>query len=282
MPNHRSAAPELSVSIVLHNSSPELLRRGLASLDRAAAAALQAGLLGRVALTLIDNASEPDYRDALQRDLGARAPGAAVAVDYQALPANRGFGAGHNVAMAGTPGEFHLVLNPDAELAEDALVQGVSRLRSDADVVLVSPLARRPDGRREFLCKRYPSVLVLLLRGFAPAGLRERFDRRLALYEMRDVCGGDRTADVEIASGCCMLVRTDALRAAGCFDEDFFLYFEDFDLSLRLGRQGRLLFDPAVQIVHHGGYAAAKGLRHIVLFLRSGVRFFNRHGWRWR
>ena len=78
-----------------------------------------------------------------------------------------------------------------------------------------------------------------------------------------------------------MLLRGAAMRAVGGFDEDYFLYFEDYDLSLRLAREGRLLFDPAVRIVHHGGYAAQKGLHHIRLFVRSGVRFFRRHGWRW-
>jgi GT2 family glycosyltransferase len=77
-----------------------------------------------------------------------------------------------------------------------------------------------------------------------------------------------------------MLMRTGALRAVGGFSEDFFLYFEDFDLSLRLARQGRLVFDPVVRIVHHGGYAASKGHLHLKYFIRSGILFFNRHGWR--
>jgi hypothetical protein len=33
--------------------------------------------------------------------------------------------------------------------------------------------------------------------------------------------------------------------------------------------------------VHHGGYAASKGFRHLKYFVRSGVRFFRQHGWRW-
>ena len=99
-------------------------------------------------------------------------------------------------------------------------------------------------------------------------------------YEMRDVCSGEAPVDVAIASGCFMLVRTAALRAVGGFNEDFFLYFEDFDLSLRLAEKGRLVFEPRMHIVHHGGYAANKGRAHVKYFIRSGIRFFNRHGWR--
>ena len=78
-----------------------------------------------------------------------------------------------------------------------------------------------------------------------------------------------------------MLVRGECLTAVEGFDERYFLYFEDFDLSLRLGRLGKLLFAPQVRIVHHGGYAARKGWRHLQMFMRSGLRFFNQHGWRW-
>jgi GT2 family glycosyltransferase len=59
------------------------------------------------------------------------------------------------------------------------------------------------------------------------------------------------------------------------------LNFEDFDLSLRLGQHGKLAFLPSMRIVHAGGHAARKGLRHITLFIRSGFRFFKQWGWRW-
>ena len=78
-----------------------------------------------------------------------------------------------------------------------------------------------------------------------------------------------------------MLAPTGALLGVGGFNERYFLYFEDFDLSIRLRGEGRLLFEPAMQIVHHGGYAARKGFRHVGYFICSGIRFFNDHGWRW-
>ena len=72
-----------------------------------------------------------------------------------------------------------------------------------------------------------------------------------------------------------------AFDAVKGFDEDFFLYFEDYDLSLRLASRGHLSYQPAVRIVHHGGFAARKGWRHLRLFAASALRFFSRHGWRW-
>ena len=114
----------------------------------------------------------------------------------------------------------------------------LSSLLQNDDIVLLSPRVFGGNGEQEFLCKRYPSVLVLFLRGFAPRFVRRLFHRRLAAYEMRDLCSGEQQVDVAIASGCFMLVRTSALRAVSGFNDEFFLYFEDFDLSLRLGTAG--------------------------------------------
>ncbi len=201
---------------------------------------------------------------------------------------NIGYGAAHNLAIrqyhsenaAETRPEYHLLLNPDVEFDPDALAAGLAYLSENPQAVLVSPAASR-NGEPQYLCKRYPSLLLLFLRGFAPAFLRAPFARRLAQYEMRDLPGDRPSSGIPIASGCCMLCRSDALGEIGGFDEGFFLYFEDFDLSLRLGRVGRLAHLPAMRIRHEGGGAAGKGLRHIFLFCRSAWRFFHRHGWKW-
>jgi hypothetical protein len=271
---------KLTVSIVLHNSSLTLLSGTVQSLWRSAQFAHDAGSLEQVTLWLVDNASEAGYREALENEIELWPTSGFFDVRYLPQSNNRGFGYGHNCVLAELTSEFHLILNPDVELEEGALKEGLASLGQSADMALLSPRVVGGDGEQEFLCKRYPSVLVLLLRGFAPGFVRRLFQRRLANYEMRDLCSGKAQVEIDIASGCFMLVRTAALRAVGGFNEAFFLYFEDFDLSLRLARQGRLVFDPAVRIVHHGGYAASKGRSHLTYFIRSGIRFFNCHGWR--
>lgn len=271
----------LTVSIVLHNSSLDMLRVALTSLQASAAAAREAGNLGRVTVTLVDNASDAGYRAQLAQMVADWPKNDLLELRCALQPSNRGFGHGHNVAIESQDSDFHLVLNPDVELERNALPAGLRYLAESEDVVLLSPRVYGGEGRQEFLCKRYPSVLVLLLRGFAPRFLQQLFRAQLANYEMRDVCSGDHKVNVAIASGCFMLMRTAAVRGVGGFNERFFLYFEDFDLSLRLERRGRVVFDPAMRIVHHGGYAASKGWQHLRYFITSGILFFNRHGWRW-
>ncbi len=276
-----SAPLRLSVSIVLHNSSLPMLHRVLRSLHRAAEVAHASACVDQVSVEVLDNSSDLDYRHRAAQDIAAWPEDDFFGVAYRGLRENRGFGAGHNVAIRQLESDFHLVLNPDAELAENALQVGLSCLREESSIVLLSPRVLGEDGAQEFLCKRYPSLLVLLLRPFGLRLVRRLFRRRLYRYEMRDLCSGKAEVDVLLASGCFMLIRTAALQSVGGFNDDYFLYFEDFDLSIRLGSQGRLVFNPAIQIVHHGGYAASKGIQHVKYFIRSGITFFGQHGWRW-
>ncbi len=271
----------LSVSVVLHNNSLELLKRSLHSLLAAVRAAEKEACLGVVSIYLVDNDSDADYRLLLSELLASWPVDESCQLHYLPQLDNRGFGYGHNRVIESLGSDFHVVLNPDAELEVDTLCTGLSCMNQDDSIVLLSPRVCGPAGNQEFLCKRYPSALVLLLRGFAPGFIQRLFRRQLEEYEIRDLCSGEEQVEVDIASGCFMLVRSPALRAVGGFNEDFFLYFEDFDLSLRLRRQGRLVFNPAMRVVHHGGYAASKGLRHVRYFISSGLRFFNLHGWRW-
>ena len=276
----------LSVSIVCFQTPRRQLLSLLDSLALACGRARAELPLGAIRITIIDNSAgdTPHPEDFSASDINARNGTSSLADCELRLrhgQGNIGYGAAHNLSIRQSSAEFHLLLNPDVELAADALVAGLGYLIENPDAVLVSPAASKK-GQRQFLCKRYPSVLVLLLRGFAPAALCKAFAGKLAAYEMRDLPDDRPTAGIPIASGCCMLCRGSALREAGGFDEGYFLYFEDFDLSLRLGRLGKLVHLPTMRIRHEGGDAAAKGIRHIAMFGRSGLRFFNQHGWQWR
>ena len=137
---------------------------------------------------------------------------------------------------------------------------------------------------REYLCKRYPTILDLFLRGFAPRPLQALFRKRLYRYEMRDVMDVEPPRDVigvPALSGAFMLAKRVAIDSTGGFDPRYFLYFEDFDWSVRLSRITQIAWLPSMRAVHHGGRAAHKGWKHVLMFVRSGIRFYNKHGWRW-
>lgn len=278
--SRQAEAPTLAVSIVLYRPDLAELRTTLDSLVVAIDRVHVRGGIGSTRVWLVDNGSEaPPMVDRIV----AESVGAA-GITYHMVRGhgNVGYGAGHNRAIRAESATYHLVLNPDVTLDPTVLETAVAYLEQDRSAVLVAPAARDRHGNPLHLCKRYPSAGVLLLRGFAPARLRRAFDATLASYEMRELAGAAApVSGITIASGCFMLMRGCIAREVGGFDERFFLYFEDFDLSLRLGTQGSIVYLPGARIVHHGGYAARKGWRHVRLFARSAITFFGTHGWAW-
>lgn len=195
---------------------------------------------------------------------------------------NVGYGRGHNLAIERADSQFHLVLNPDVIMEPDTLSLAIELMEQHADVGLVVPEVRDPQGKLQFLCRRYPNVFDLLLRGFAPRSIRNVFANRLHRYEMRDAYeASEEIWDPAVVSGCFMFFRTNVLRALGGFDPRYFLYFEDYDLSVRTAKVARILYSTRVRIIHYGGGAARKGGLHMRLFAASAIRFYNRFGWRW-
>ena len=271
LPGSAPVANALSVSIVVYRLDEAELVLNLGTLRLAC----EQATLNDVALTVIDNSEQGSQANAL-RALAERTgwPQAAVLSGH----GNVGYGAGHNLVIRAATTPAHLVLNPDIELDANALRAGLATLALPG-VVLVSAVGRDSDGKPGYLSKRLPSVWTFFLRGFAPVWLKRPFDAQLAHYEYRDL-PTDRVSDVILVSGAFMLCRTEALRTVGGFDERYFLHFEDLDLSLRLKRQGRVVSDPQVTLIHHGGNSASRGLAHLRVFVRSGLRFFNTHGWR--
>lgn len=275
-----SEAASLRVSVVVFRPSLSELEATLRTLAVSAEAARQNGVLGAISLDIIDNGSDDESAvDACVARAAALMQDASIRTIRG--HGNVGYGKGHNASIKDGTEDVHLVLNPDVAMSDMALTHALAHLSSNPNVVLVSPNARGSDGVRQYLCRRYPSVLVLGLRGFAPKAIARLFQRRLHHYEMRDCIGDTECVVVPFAGGCCMFLRGDVLRSVGGFSPEYFVYFEDYDLSLRLSRTGQLMYVPSVQIEHHGGNTARKGWLHVRLFARGALTFFRRHGWRW-
>jgi GT2 family glycosyltransferase len=271
--------PTLSTSIVVFQPDLALLKSTLVALAGALEEARHAGALASGTVLLVDNGSpDPEALDALFADAFTGAgPVDPVVLRGQG---NVGYGRGHDLAIERAAGDYHLVLNPDVAMERSALVEALRYLEAHPTVGMLTPHVANEQGGREYLCKRYPSVLVLALRGFAPGWLRRPFRRQLDRYEMRDLPEHEATQGIPLSSGCFMLARRSVLQSIGGFSPDYFLYFEDFDLSLRLRRLSDLAYVPDVRITHSGGHAARKGWAHRRLFFRSAFTFFRQHGWK--
>ena len=283
--------PRLSASIVTYLSPPAELLRLLESICVAMEAVRNSQVRGRgiatLVIHLVDNAEVPELDVRLLGVDKTRLTLAGISLVLHQGWGNVGYGKGHNRVLPLLDSDFHLVLNTDVEMAPDSLLSAIDYIESAPETMLVSPAATDFLGNKQHLCKSYPSLFILWLRGFAPPFVRRKFAKHMAAYERRDLetrpsAKTDKNAasPVEIVSGCCMLCRTTALQQAQGFDSAFFLYFEDFDLSLRLGKVGAVVYLPSMRVRHGGGNAAKKGGKHRGYFIRSTLRFFHKNGWK--
>jgi GT2 family glycosyltransferase len=190
---------------------------------------------------------------------------------------NLGYGRANNLAIRDSVRKhaYHLVCNPDVFLGPDTLGQLYSLLESRPDIGLCGPQVVGTDGQRHHLCKRLPSPLDLVIRRFAPSSW---FASQRAYYEMRDQ-SYDRPMEPPFLSGCFMFFRSSVLSQLDGFDERYFLYIEDLDLSRRAAAIARNLYAPDIQIVHVEGRGAYKSLRLLRYFGVSVLRYFNKWGW---
>lgn len=197
---------------------------------------------------------------------------------------NAGFGHAHNLAFRELPpAPFHAVVNPDVAFPPEVVTAMLAVMNADPATVLTGPALFSPDGTRQYLCKRYPTIRALFARRFASASWRGRSSLQLDadFYEMRDA-NYDDFIEPEFMSGAFMLFRREAYAALGDFDERFFMYLEDADITLRARRLGRAVYVPTAKLTHHWARGSHRSIWLTCVTVISAFKLFNKHGWRWR
>lgn len=197
---------------------------------------------------------------------------------------NIGFSAGHNKAIhhildnTGIKPQYHLIMNPDIFFGENVLEKLVEFMDTRNDVGLVMPKVLFPDDRVQYLCKLLPTPFDLLGRRFMPGFLKRLFKKQFEAYEFRDR-GYDELMEVPHLSGCFMIMRTEVFTKVGLFDERFFIYLEDVDMSRRIHSKFKTLYYPGVHVFHHYHQESYKRFKHLMYHIESAVKYFNKWGW---
>ena len=264
----------LSISIVIFSLDTLVLSKTIESVVKSAKKIPSHLDISR--LYLIDNGD--NEKELL--NLIAQFSDSSLKIHLYSTDKNLGYGQAHNIAIDDTTDKYHLILNPDVVISASSLVVGLNYLDQIDEVVAVSPSARDGDRNVQYLAKSYPSLLVLLLRALNLRFLNYLFSEKLSSYELREKIHNKEYVEVEIISGCFMLCKTKALKLVGGFDQRYFLYFEDYSLSIELNKIGKIVYLPDMKIVHYGGNSSRKGFNHIRMFLSSMIKFFSRYGWK--
>jgi GT2 family glycosyltransferase len=172
-------------------------------------------------------------------------------VEFIQSEKNIGFGRSNNLGASKVAGDALLLLNPDTELREDAVLQLLGELDRLSSAGVLGARLENEDGSIQ------PTSVHVL-----PTPLTEPFRSELfARLVPKTRLGGHahqlrstETVEVEAVSGACMMMRTAVFREVGGFTPEYFMYGEDMDLCLKIRRLGlRCFYVPAARVFHYGG-----------------------------
>lgn len=191
---------------------------------------------------------------------------------------NKGYGCGHNVALRKAMDEgsqYHLVVNPDVWFGAEVIPALWRLMEEDESIAQVMPKVLFLNGSVQCLAKLLPTPLDLFCRFFLPGKLISKRNER---FELRH-SGYDKEMNVPFLSGCFMFFRVSALKSEGIFDERFFMYMEDVDITRRLHTKYKTMFFPSVSIYHRFSRLSYHKWQLSVAHMISVVKYFNRWGW---
>ncbi len=265
----------LSIGILYFDTPLNQFNTTINSTITAVKNAKRMGLLQKCTIYIINNSATEKL---LTREIEIKLANEGITPKFIKNEENIGFARAHNIAISESDDNFHLILNPDVELEAFAIAEGLKFLRANVDCSIVGPKGEDREGKNLYLAKAYPTLLSLLLRGLR--GKTNLFAGFLSDYECHQLYEKQKPEKILLTSGCFMLCRLQHLKNIEGFDERFFLYFEDFDLSLRIQSEGKVYWLPSMLIFHSGGHTITKGLFHIFLFIKAALRFFRSHGWK--
>lgn len=190
---------------------------------------------------------------------------------------NAGFAKACNQGITHSTGRYVLFLNPDTRVPEDCFIQCISFFESHAEAGAVG--VRMTDGQGRFLkeSKRgFPSPAAAFYKLFGLAFLFPR-SKIFAKYYLGQLPEKENHP-VEILSGAFMMVRSEVLQQTGGFDESFFMYGEDIDLSYRILQTGfKNYYLGTVTITHLKGGSTTPGREQINRFYKAMYRFIKKH-----
>lgn len=249
--------PILSACIVMHHSGMRVLHT------------VQCFQESDIALELhvVDNAPG----GTLGMHLQWQCPG----VQYYGQRKDLGFAGGHNFVLPNLKSQYHLICHPDVTFDERLLSRMVAYMERNKDCVILSPRFEDANGNEQFMPRRLPTFCHLV--GNAFSRLPGPFKNWYASYTL---AGEDirNTTEVEMASGCFLLIRTNVLRRLNGFNPEYFLTHADSDLCRRALEIGAIHYCPDM-VVTHDKQEKSRNLPEILRRCGNALRYLNQWGW---
>lgn len=220
-------------------------------------------------LFLIDNHSPDGTGERLRStDFGEHAT-------VLCLEKNIGFGSGHNQVLPHLNSRYHAVINPDIELTEDSIAALCAWMDEHPDVVMATPRLRFPSGQEQFTAKRRPTFAALLARQVPLPFLKKVERHYLMLDEDLSV-----PREIDFCTGCFFVMRSDVYEKIGGFDEEYFMYVEDADITRKAQAYGKVMYVPVTTVTHAWHRDANRKWKNFWMQVHSMFRYWKKWGFR--
>lgn len=248
----------ITISIVTYKTETEELQKCLNS--------LQSEMVSKI--YIIDN-SRQNYLDDFCKGKNK--------VEY--IPnENVGYGAAHNIGIRKAIADgsnYHLVLNSDVYFKSEVLEKIVDYMEANPDIAMVQPNIIYPDGRMQYTCRLLPTPANLIFRRFLPSRIVEHMNNRymLKFFDHK------REMNIPYHQGSFLFFRTKCFEKVGLFDERFFMYPEDIDITRRMHKYYRTMFWPGGTVIHAHRAASYKSRKMLKIHMWNMCKYFTKWGW---
>lgn len=178
---------------------------------------------------------------------------------------NLGFAAGNNWGMRQASGEYYFIVNNDTELSPAILNELLEPFKHDSRIGVTCPKI-----------KYFDNPEIIQYAGFAKMNMFTGRTHTIGDHK-KDDGRYDQPGYTNGAHGCAMMVKKEVAEKTGMFPEKFFLYYEEWDWSIRLMRAGyRIFYQPAACVLHKESMTVGKDstlktyylARNRILFMR--------------
>ncbi|WP_239645842.1 glycosyltransferase [Oenococcus oeni] len=259
-------SPIISMAVVLYDNSTELIDNLISNLFSATSSFIN------VHLFLINNSPQNSALSVFLRNKEK----IDIRIKVIEPKHNLGFGSGNNLVIPFLTSDYHFIINPDVIIADNLQIPKITNyLDHNLEVGLLSPLIKFPDGQVQHLLKKDPTVFDMFLRFLGIPIFKTRQKQFVNLPD-----GYDHVHYAENVPGSFMVFRTSIFKRIGGFDEKYFLYMEDSDITRAVNKISETVFFPDAFIFHKWQRENKKTFKGIIEMLRSMIIYFDKWGWR--
>ena len=191
---------------------------------------------------------------------------------------NGGYGYGHNTVINWIDSDIHLIINPDIRFDGTLIRKIAEYLTNNDEVSMCTPEMILESGEYVFPPKSQPKLHYIVGRYLKNVKMLSGWRDK---YTMKNSVVNSNKSPFEIGfcSGAFMAIKTKYYKMVKGFDDRYFLYYEDADLTRKISQYGKCMCVPTLLIVHEGKREAYHSKRSRKTMISSMIKYFNKWGW---